>query len=182
MRSRFVLLFAALAIFAGACGGGADDGQAGGNETSPPEAAETTETAAPEAETEDTGTETAAETAADGQATVAVASSDLGDILVDGEGMTLYAFVPDDQGTPTCTEGCAETWPPLAGPGTAGEDVEGSLLGTVDHPAGMTMVTYDDWPLYHYAQDEQPGDVNGQGVGDSWYVVGPDGQLLMDAG
>jgi predicted lipoprotein with Yx(FWY)xxD motif len=37
-------------------------------------------------------------------ATVAVASSSLGDILVDSEGMTLYMFMPDQEenGRPTC--------------------------------------------------------------------------------
>lgn len=112
--------------------------------------------------------------------TIAVASSDLGEILVDGDGMTLYAFLPDDQGDPTCTDGCADNWPPLAGPAAAGDGIDGTLLGTVAHPSGVTMVTYDGWPLYHFAGDQSAGDVNGQGVGDNWYVVGPDGAPIDD--
>jgi predicted lipoprotein with Yx(FWY)xxD motif len=114
-------------------------------------------------------------------ATVAVASSNLGDILVDGDGMTLYAFLPDDQGDPTCTDGCADNWPPLVGPATAGDGVDEALLGTVAHPSGVTMVAYDGWPLYHFAGDQAAGDVNGQGVGDNWYVVGADGSPIDDA-
>jgi predicted lipoprotein with Yx(FWY)xxD motif len=33
-------------------------------------------------------------------------------------------------------------------------------------------------PLYHYIKDSKPGDVNGQGVGTSWYVVAPDGMAV----
>lgn len=114
-------------------------------------------------------------------ATVAVATSDLGDILVDGEGRTLYMFVPDDQGDPTCTDDCAEAWPPFAGPATAGGGADGALLATATHPSGTTQVTYGGWPLYHFASDQAPGDTNGQGVNDVWFVLGPDGEPIRDA-
>lgn len=175
MRSRLVPLLAALALLVGACGGGTDDpGQAGDEETTPPDTAMETETTVTD---EDTGTDAGME----GETTVAVASSDLGDILADGEGMTLYVFIPDDQGTPTCTDDCAETWPLFEGPATAGEGADDALLGTAEHPDGTTMATYNDWPLYYFAPDEQPGDTQGQGVGDNWFVVGPDGEPIRDS-
>lgn len=37
------------------------------------------------------------------------------------------------------------------------------------------MLKVGDWPLYTFAHDAAPGDVNGQEVGDVWYAVGPDG-------
>ena len=40
------------------------------------------------------------------------------------------------------------------------------LLSTaerVDHPEGMA-VKFGDWPLYYFAQDTAPGDLNGQGL------------------
>ncbi|MBA2624935.1 MAG: hypothetical protein H0U89_04955, partial [Acidimicrobiia bacterium] len=40
------------------------------------------------------------------------------------------------------------------------------------------QVTYGDKPLYHYAGDGAPGDVNGQGVGGVWWAVTPDGEKL----
>lgn len=179
MRSRLVLLLSVLALFAAACGGGTDTGQTGDDETGPAETAMETET--DPGEDDATETDTATE-AMDGEATVAVASSDLGDILVDGEGMTLYLFLPDEEGTPTCTDACVDNWPPFEGPATAGEGADDSLLGTVDHPNGTTMATYNGWPLYHFTPDEQPGDTNGQGVGDKWYVVSPAGEPIQDSG
>ena len=47
---------------------------------------------------------TTAAPAAGGEATVLVADSDLGQILTAANGMTVYLFMPDAQGTPTCTD------------------------------------------------------------------------------
>lgn len=50
------------------------------------------------------------------------------------------------------------------------------------HPAARRpTISYNDWPLYYYAEDSEPGDTNGQGIGDIWFVVGADGQLVRDA-
>ena len=37
-------------------------------------------------------------------------------------------------------------------------------------------MTLDGHPLYYFAADETADDVNGQGVGDVWYVVSPEGE------
>ena len=62
----------------------------------------------------------------------------------------------------------------------AGDGVDGTLLGTTEREDGSTQVTYDGWPLYLFASDAAPGDTNGQGVGEVWFVVGPDGQAIED--
>ena len=125
---------------------------------------------------------TTAAPAASQQATVAVADSDLGEILTSGTGTTLYLFVPDDQGAPTCTGACAQSWPPVfiedAGDVTAGDGVDASLLGTVEHPDAGTQVTYNGWPLYLFAGDSEPGDTNGQGQGGVWYALDPTGNAV----
>ena len=116
------------------------------------------------------------------QATVQVADTDLGEVLVDGQGRTLYLFDPDEQGASTCYDDCAESWPPLLDDDpVAGEGAEEALLGTTEREDGQTQVTYDSWPLYHWIGDEQPGDVEGQGVQDVWWVIAVDGQPLRDA-
>src|SRR5437588_6916536 len=66
-------------------------------------------------------------------ATVAVAqNAKLGQILVDGNGRTLYLFEADNTTTSTCYGSCATYWPPLLTGGSpqAGTGANASLLGT----------------------------------------------------
>ena len=128
--------------------------------------------------TEPSETTASTEAPAETASTVATADTDLGTIVVDGEGMTLYLFMPDAQGASMCLDSCAATWPPLAGPATAGDGVDEALLSTADRPDGSAQVTYNGWPLYHFASDAAAGDTNGQGVGDIWYVVDASGNAI----
>jgi predicted lipoprotein with Yx(FWY)xxD motif len=159
MRKAFAgaALLAAFTLALAACGGN-DNGGAG--------------TAATEAPT------TTAQ-AANG-ATVAVAKSKLGDILVDGDGRTLYAFTKDKGDQSACSGQCATNWPALTGTATAGTGVQASLLSTSMRANGDTQVTYGGRPLYHFAGDAKPGDTNGQGVGSVWFVLTADGQLVKE--
>jgi predicted lipoprotein with Yx(FWY)xxD motif len=114
-------------------------------------------------------------------ATVMVASSpELGDFLVDSEGMTLYLFTNDEPGVSNCTGGCLENWPPLLieGDPVAGEGVNGKL-DTITLADGTKQVTYNDMPLYYYIKDVKPGDTTGQQVGDVWFVVPPESATVM---
>lgn len=105
----------------------------------------------------------------------------LGTVLVDAEGLTLYGFTPDEGGTPTCTDACAETWPPLfTDSSDLPESLDPSVFSVVEHPSGEPQLAAGGWPLYYYAADAEPGDVNGQGVGDKWFAVTPDGSLLQE--
>lgn len=120
--------------------------------------------------------------AADG-VTLAVGESELGEHLVDGDGLTLYLFDVDEPGMSNCTDECLDAWPPLtveADP-TWGDAVDGDLVGTIEREDdGSTQVTYDGLPLYHWAGDAEPGDVAGQGVEDVWWVVAPDGSAITE--
>jgi predicted lipoprotein with Yx(FWY)xxD motif len=111
-------------------------------------------------------------------ATVETADSALGTILVDDAGLTLYLFMNDTDGTSTCYDDCEANWPPLTvdGEPTAGEGADASLLGTTERDDGSTQVTYAGQPLYRFAGDQAAGDVNGQGVGDVWFAVTPEGE------
>jgi predicted lipoprotein with Yx(FWY)xxD motif len=132
-------------------------------------------------------TPTATAKAAGGSsATVSVANTGLGKILVDSQGRTLYLFVQDTGTKSTCSGGCATAWPPLRASGkpTAGSGVKASLLGTTPRSDGKPQVTYDGHPLYGYQSDSKPGDTNGQGVngfGAPWYVVAPTGNAITTA-
>jgi len=123
-------------------------------------------------------------TPATGDATVMIADSDLGEIVVDGEGMTLYGFVPDEaNGEPTCYEGCAQAWPPLLVEGdfTVGEGLDDADFSTATRTDSGTQLKFGTYPLYYFATDSAPGDINGQGVGGNWFVIGADGQLIGDS-
>jgi predicted lipoprotein with Yx(FWY)xxD motif len=115
-------------------------------------------------------------------ATVEVADSDLGEVLVDAEGNTLYMFVPDEEanGEPTCYDDCAEAWPAFEATDepTAGSGVDQSMLATVERKDGTDQVTYNDLPLYYFSGDEAAGDTNGQGLNEVWWVVSPEGRPI----
>ena len=109
---------------------------------------------------------------------VMLASTDLGDILQDSEGRTLYLFNPDAQGDSTCYDDCADAWPAFVEEGSAGEGVDASLLGTTTRTDGAVQVTYNGWPLYYFSGDAAPGDTNGQALNDVWWVVDAAGNAI----
>jgi predicted lipoprotein with Yx(FWY)xxD motif len=113
---------------------------------------------------------------------VVVAGSAFGDILTDGEGRTLYLFKSDTNGTSTCVDDCEATWPPLLGDVVAGDGVDNSQLGSTQRADGTAQATYAGHPLYYFSGDQADGDTNGQGIGDVWFVVGPDGSAITGAG
>ena len=120
-----------------------------------------------------------------GPATVNVGkNSKYSSFLVDGKGMTLYLFTKDLPGTSTCAGSCAMSWPPLLtnGKPVAGTGVDASKFGTTARADGTTQVTYNGWPLYYFAKDQQPGDTNGDGVGSVWYLITPAGAKAVAGG
>src|SRR5215475_9439872 len=159
MRIRkyaFAAALAAAASLAAACSGGKAE-PAGGT----PSSGATTSAAAP-AQAKPAAVE------------LRISDSRLGSILTDQAGRTLYGFVPDKKGTSTCGENCVATWPPLTSrsPVTAGSGTSAGLLGTTTRTEGAVQATYGAWPLYYYAGDVRPGDVDGQGVNGIWFVIG----------
>jgi predicted lipoprotein with Yx(FWY)xxD motif len=107
-------------------------------------------------------------------------AGNLGTIVTDAEGLTLYMFGADQNGESTCYDDCAATWPALTvdGEPVAGDGIDAAQLGTTERDDGTLQVTYAGLPLYYFASDAEPGDTNGQGIGDIWYVVSPDGEAI----
>ncbi|UDY36316.1 COG4315 family predicted lipoprotein [Dermatobacter hominis] len=114
-----------------------------------------------------------------GGAAVSVADTDLGQVLVDAEGRTLYAFTPDSATKSVCTGGCAQAWPPTVANGTptAGDGVTAELT-VITRDDGTKQVAADGHPLYQYAGDTAAGETTGQGSGGTWYVLSADGSLV----
>jgi predicted lipoprotein with Yx(FWY)xxD motif len=116
-------------------------------------------------------------------ATVDVAKSSLGSILVDSTGRTLYLFKADVGANSACAGACASAWPPLlaAGKPTAGTGLAASRIATITRRGGNRQVTYNGHPLYLYVGDKKPGDVTGQGVtafGAAWFALTPAGNQV----
>jgi predicted lipoprotein with Yx(FWY)xxD motif len=169
----FGLLAVLLAIAAVACGDD-DDGEepavsptAGAAETPTAEAPEATGTVEPP-----DGTPSAA-------ASVIVSEHpELGSILTDAAGRTLYTFSEDPPNVSTCqTAPCPQTWPPFtleSGTPVPGEGVPGNLA-VIERQDGSLQVTHDGRPLHYFVNDTDPGDANGQGIGGRWFAVQVEG-------
>ena len=109
-----------------------------------------------------------------------MASTGLGDVLVDRQGRTLYLFARDSGTTSACTGACAVNWPPLRVRGTplVGSGAKSSAVGRTTRPDGISQLTYNGHPLYTFVNDKKPGDTNGEGInafGGSWFAVSPAG-------
>jgi predicted lipoprotein with Yx(FWY)xxD motif len=118
-------------------------------------------------------------------ATVGVANEgDLGKILVDSHGRTLYLFEKDSGTKSTCFGECASDWPPLraASAPTVGHGANASLVSTTARSDGNAEITYNGHPLYLFEGDKQPGDTNGQGLtafGGGWFALSPVGTQVL---
>lgn len=102
-----------------------------------------------------------------------VSNATLGSVLVDSSGMTLYHLSGEQNGKFICTSSaCVGIWHPLTAI-SAGAPTGVGSLGTVKRPDGTLQVTYKGTPLYTFAQDQQPGQTNGQGIKDvgTWSAV-----------
>ena len=135
-----------------------------------------------------TPTETASSPAAEeteappaAAAELAVADSSLGQIVVDGQGLTVYYYDADtvDSGVSACTGGCLQNWP-IVTSATDTPVVDGvtGTVGTIPTPEGGFQITINGLPIYLFAGDAAAGDVNGQGVGGVWWAVAPNGDKV----
>lgn len=159
----------ALAVLIASCGSGTSSSDSTAATDTTPTTQVTTTAPAPIPTT----------TAATAENGLSLVDSVFGSILADQDGNTLYVFLPDNQGESTCYEGCEENWPVFHSPVDPGTGIDGSLTGETTRTDNTTQATYGGWPLYYFANDNAPGDTNGQGVGDVWYVIGADGEAIQ---
>jgi predicted lipoprotein with Yx(FWY)xxD motif len=136
-------------------------------------------------------------TSASGATVITTEHTKFGTVLVTGTGESLYAFSGDNfpfaptglqldctslnvaaSGTP-----CTTAWPPLTATSVVAKGgVLRHELGTVTRN-GVTQVTYFGKPLYGFADDKAPKDVNGEDVAafdGTWYLTRPDGRPAVE--
>lgn len=166
------LLAVAAALAIAGCGGG--DGNGSGGAYGGGASATNGETAA--------NAPTAAPNPEEGATFVSLGNvPELGLVLVDSKGYTLYDFHKDKGTMSSCYGACARVWPPLLTEGEAhpSNGAQKSLLGTTKRRDGTTQVTYAGHPLYTYVVDKKPGEANGNdfsAFGAEWYALTENGE------
>jgi predicted lipoprotein with Yx(FWY)xxD motif len=154
-----------LALALAGCGGGA-----GSSSTTATEAAKTTSTL-PKPKPPPPNAE-------EGTVFVSLGSAaGLGEVLVNSEGRTLYAFSGEE-----CEGACAKAWPPLLDETGEPQPSNGTAvarLGTIERPDGSTQVIYAGHSLYTFDGDKAPGEANGNGrsgFGGTWAALKVNGE------
>jgi predicted lipoprotein with Yx(FWY)xxD motif len=89
--------------------------------------------------------------------------------LTDENGNSLYYFSNDTANTSNCNGNCETTWPKLNSsslvlPSIFTVSQFGSTSGSQSH------VSFQTKPLYFFANDTQRGNINGNGVGQVWFL------------
>jgi predicted lipoprotein with Yx(FWY)xxD motif len=111
-----------------------------------------------------------------------VASTSLGRVLVDASGRTVYLLTADGHNLSTCSSSCLQFWRTVTPGGHAGITAPVSATAT---PSGRRTATVAGHPVYTFAEDHAPGDVNGEGLqefGGSWYAVSASGKAVQPGG
>jgi predicted lipoprotein with Yx(FWY)xxD motif len=121
--------------------------------------------------------------AEEGKATlVAVQNPQLGMILTDNKGRTVYTSDRDSAKPPrsNCVEDCTATWiPVLAKDQTTVLGLDPQIVGMIRRPDGVGMqLTVRGRPLYWFIKDREPGQLNGFGIAKTWWAVSPDGAKI----
>jgi predicted lipoprotein with Yx(FWY)xxD motif len=127
-------------------------------------------------------------TASGTPATIGLANEgNLGKILINSQGRSLYLFQKDMGTKSECAGACAAAWPPLRATGkpVVGTALSASKIGTTARSDGKPQVTYNGHPLYLYSADQKPGDTNGQGLnvfGGGWFALSAAGNMVSGKG
>jgi predicted lipoprotein with Yx(FWY)xxD motif len=101
---------------------------------------------------------------------MAIGSSAVGTVLVNGSGMTLYTYKDDVAGKSACNGRCSRKWPPVE---AASGAVSHGRLTIIERRDGKRQYAYDGKALYTWIKDKAPGDATGHKLGEAWYVVRP---------
>ncbi len=181
-----VVMFSVLALFIlvlASCAPIKPATSATGANAQPTKSAEPTQAASTEMTTTTSSaiTSTTSTAATEAVPVMVADNATLGKILVDAKGMTLYLFDKHEKDKSNCSGDCLKNRPPLtvtnATAVMAAKEVTGTL-GAITRDDGSYQVTVNGMPVYYYAKDKAAGDVAGQGVGDVWWVLGPDGNKI----
>ena len=103
---------------------------------------------------------------------------EVGLILYDISGHTLYTFDKDKGAASTCYGACAKSWPPAlteGKPRAEGVALPGKV-GMTKRSDGTIQMTYAGHPLYTHVGDEPVEITGGEAFGGEWYGIRPSGE------
>ncbi|MFD4871338.1 SCO0930 family lipoprotein [Streptomyces sp. NPDC058412] len=112
-------------------------------------------------------------------------NAQLGPILADAEGRTLYRFDKDSAWPMKigCVDGCTDTWKPAKPVDKANVNgIAAELVGKVKRPDGTEQLTIDCWPVYTFTGDKEPGDISGHNNKGLWFAVTDKGKKAKVTG
>jgi len=91
-----------------------------------------------------------------------------GDVLTTPDGMTVYVYDKEAEGSASCYGKCAEEWPPVLAPAAAKPFGDFSLVKRID---GTRQWAYRGKPLHLYDEDRAPGDAKGDNHEGFWHAI-----------
>jgi predicted lipoprotein with Yx(FWY)xxD motif len=119
------------------------------------------------------------------RAKLKLGNTNVGKIVVNGKGFTLYMFTKDRRNKDNCKKvgGCLSIWPPVKtkGKAIAGPGINAKLIGSITLSKGVKQVTYNGHPLYGYIGDSSPGQTSYVGLfqsGGRWYALDAAGHAV----
>lgn len=104
---------------------------------------------------------------------LASATTPLGPVWTDAEGMTLYVNLRDRPEAAGCVGECAELWVPHLAEARH-RQFPPQYFSVITRPDGNLQWAYRNRPLHRYAGDREVGDMTGHGMADQWWVAQPD--------
>jgi len=108
-----------------------------------------------------------------------------GEIVADADGRAVYLYSEDEQGSgeSSCDAACLASWPAVTTDSTDPQgDGVSAKIGEIPAAGGGYQLTLDGWPLYYFDGDTVPKTIKGQGIGDVWWLLSPDGRRVTDIG
>ena len=90
------------------------------------------------------------------------------DVVATKEGRVAYTFDIDDTNISNCYDGCAKTWPPIL---IEDASILKAPMGVTIRKDGTLQLTLEGQPLYFFKGDINPGDINGDGLGNVWHMM-----------
>jgi predicted lipoprotein with Yx(FWY)xxD motif len=89
-------------------------------------------------------------------------------VLSNRDGRALYTFDKDSRGKSNCTDGCLTAWPAFT---VGNATLAGGDFSIVVRDDGMQQWAFQGKPLYFFAGDSKPGEINGDNQGGVWHAL-----------